>query len=172
MVAVDAAIAACDAEAGRAILTAGVSPKAEAGRPPAVSWVMRFGAPRNGPRTGVPTEGVRGDAFALAQPLPRAGRARGRRGSITIARVGAPFDAAQREMLRYLAGQAAVSLENIELHELVSADAVTDALTGLPTLRACGSCSTTRSSAPSATGTIFACLSWPSTSPAASAGGR
>ena len=35
-------------------------------------------------------------------------------------------------MLRYLAGQASVSLENIELNELVSADAVTDALTALP----------------------------------------
>jgi diguanylate cyclase (GGDEF)-like protein len=132
-VAADAAIAACDAEAGRAILTPGVSTKAEAGEAPSgdLGDAVR-GAEERVLRTGVPTECARGDAFALAQPLPRAGAARGRRGAITIARVGAPFDAAQREMLRYLAGQAAVSLENIELHELVSADAVTDALTGLP----------------------------------------
>jgi diguanylate cyclase (GGDEF)-like protein len=46
--------------------------------------------------------------------------------------MGGPFNASQREMLRYLAGQTAVSLENIELQELVFAETVTDEVTGLP----------------------------------------
>src|SRR5262249_58575076 len=41
------------------------------------------------------------------------------------------FDAGERETLRYLAGKAWVSVENVELHELVPAQAVTDELTGL-----------------------------------------
>jgi diguanylate cyclase (GGDEF)-like protein len=52
---------------------------------------------------------------------------------LAIGRVGAPFDSAQRDMLRYLAGQAAVSVENIELHELISEGAITDEVTGLST---------------------------------------
>jgi diguanylate cyclase (GGDEF)-like protein len=135
-VAADAAVAACDAESGRALLTGPVSTKAEAGEHPAgdLGEAIRE-AEERALRTGVPEESARGDGFALAQPLTRTGAARGRRGSMTIARTGAPFDGAQREMLRYLAGQAAVSLENIELHELVSEDAITDAVTGLPDRR-------------------------------------
>jgi diguanylate cyclase (GGDEF)-like protein len=50
---------------------------------------------------------------------------------MAIARAGGPFDEAERELLRYLCGQAAVSVENIDLHEFVSDQAVTDELTGL-----------------------------------------
>ena len=47
-VAVDAAVAACDAESGRAILTAGGITKAEAGEAPAVSsWPTPWGKPSN-----------------------------------------------------------------------------------------------------------------------------
>ena len=133
VVAADAAMAACDAESGRAILTGDAGATAEAGE---AATGELGGAVREAEervlRSGVPAESARGEAFALAQPLLRAGAARGPRGSIAIARTGAPFEASEREMLRYLAGQASVSLENIELHELVSAGAVTDALTGLP----------------------------------------
>ena len=54
---------------------------------------------------------------------------------ITIARRGAPFDDSERELFAYLAGQAAVSIENADLHETVQRQAVTDELTGLSNLR-------------------------------------
>jgi diguanylate cyclase (GGDEF)-like protein len=38
-------------------------------------------------------------------------------------------------MLRYLAGQAAISVENVELHELITEGAITDELTGLANRR-------------------------------------
>jgi diguanylate cyclase (GGDEF)-like protein len=55
---------------------------------------------------------------------------------MTIARSGAPFSAGEREVFLYLVGQAAASVENIALHELVSEQAVTDDLTGLANKRA------------------------------------
>ena len=44
---------------------------------------------------------------------------------------GRPFSQADRDLFSYLAGQAAVSLENVDLHETVQRQAVTDELTGL-----------------------------------------
>jgi diguanylate cyclase (GGDEF)-like protein len=44
---------------------------------------------------------------------------------------GAAFTAEEREVLRYLIGQASASIENVSLHELVAEQAVTDELTGL-----------------------------------------
>ena len=51
---------------------------------------------------------------------------------------GAPrpaVHAAERELFHYLAGQAAVSIENVGLHETVERQAVTDELTGLSNRR-------------------------------------
>ena len=42
-----------------------------------------------------------------------------------------PFSAAEQELVNYLAGQASVSIENVDLHETVQRQAVTDGLTGL-----------------------------------------
>jgi len=50
---------------------------------------------------------------------------------VSVARHGAPFGAGERELFHYLAGQAAVSIENVGLHETVERQAVTDELTGL-----------------------------------------
>jgi diguanylate cyclase (GGDEF)-like protein len=132
----DAALAACDADSARLVLSGPREMDAETGERPAgeLDEALRE-AEERALREGASVESARGSAFALAQPLPGARAARGRRGVMTIARVGAPFDAPQREMLRYLASQAAVSVENIELHELVSAEAVTDEVTGLPDSR-------------------------------------
>jgi diguanylate cyclase (GGDEF)-like protein len=69
--------------------------------------------------------------FAYAAPLSGLGDGRPRDAAMAIARAGNSFDEAEREMLRYLCGQAAVSVENIDLHEQVSDQAVTDELTGL-----------------------------------------
>ena len=55
---------------------------------------------------------------------------------MTVGRAGRPFTPAEREVFLYLVGQAAASVENIALHELVSEQAVTDDLTELANNRA------------------------------------
>jgi diguanylate cyclase (GGDEF)-like protein len=52
-------------------------------------------------------------------------------GLITVGRRGAPFAEDDRALLRSLAAQATLALENIELHYQVRRQAVTDELTGL-----------------------------------------
>ena len=50
---------------------------------------------------------------------------------ISIARPGRPFSERQRELFAYLTNQAAISIENVDLHETIQRQAVTDELTGL-----------------------------------------
>jgi diguanylate cyclase (GGDEF)-like protein len=72
-----------------------------------------------------------GGASALAAPLgvPEEG---GRVvGIVSVARADEPFTSGERELFAYLTNQAAVSVENVDLHETVSRQAVTDELTGL-----------------------------------------
>jgi len=85
-----------------------------------------------------PTHAAADGVHALAAPL----RARLDAGSdlqfagvISIARAGGDFTPAERDLFAYLAGQAAVSIENANLHETVQRQAVTDELTGLFNLR-------------------------------------
>ena len=52
-------------------------------------------------------------------------------GMVSIARSDRPFDEQAYELFAYLTGQAAVSIENVDLHETVRLQAVTDELTGL-----------------------------------------
>ena len=54
---------------------------------------------------------------------------------MSIARAGRDFDEGEHDLFAYLAGQAAVSIENVDLHEMVRIQAVTDELTGLYNLR-------------------------------------
>ena len=56
------------------------------------------------------------------------------------------FTREERELFEYLAGQAAVSIENADLHETVQRQAVTDELTGLSNIRELQRRSTARSS--------------------------
>jgi diguanylate cyclase (GGDEF)-like protein len=79
------------------------------------------------------------DGHALAHPL-RAGPAAGAdadaiAGLICVWRPDRPFSHRERELFHYLAGQAAVSVENVGLHETVERQAVTDELTGLSNRR-------------------------------------
>jgi diguanylate cyclase (GGDEF)-like protein len=79
--------------------------------------------------SGQPRE-VSGDAgSALGHPL------RGARdeieGVVSVWRRDRPFAPSERELFHYLAAQAGVSVENVELHETVQRQAVTDELTGL-----------------------------------------
>ena len=79
--------------------------------------------------SGQPAENTADGQSALAFPLGVSG---GRvLGLITVARAGRPFNQGEQELFHYLAGQAAVSIENVDLHELVQRQAVTDELTAL-----------------------------------------
>ena len=79
---------------------------------------------------------TRDGVSALAHPLmERYEQERPVYGIISVARGGAPFSDQDREFFRYLAEQAAVSVENLDLHERVSRESVTDWLTGLSNRR-------------------------------------
>ncbi len=85
--------------------------------------------------TDAPAVAEAGGAHALAHPLrPVAGEGTVS-GVVSIARSGRPFTPSERELFEYLARQAAVSIENVGLHETVERQAVTDELTGLANRR-------------------------------------
>jgi diguanylate cyclase (GGDEF)-like protein len=73
---------------------------------------------------------------ALAHPLVE-GDEENRRviGVVSVARGGARFSSSDRELFQYLTGQAAVAIENVDLHETVARESVTDPLTGLANRR-------------------------------------
>jgi len=76
-------------------------------------------------------EGADHERHALSVPmgpLESGGRVHG---LITVVRTGEPFSGADHELLRSLAAQATLALENVDLHLQVSRQAVTDELTGL-----------------------------------------
>src|SRR4051812_14698584 len=68
---------------------------------------------------------------ALAHPLHGADGTGTVLGLVSVARRGDAFSESERELFGYLAAQAAVSIENVGLHETVQRQAVTDELTGL-----------------------------------------
>ena len=82
-------------------------------------------------RSGDTAEEAVGDSRALAIPLGAADGEERLQGILTVVRRGPSFDPEEREILSSLAGQAAVSLENVTLHEHVRRQAITDELTGL-----------------------------------------
>jgi diguanylate cyclase (GGDEF)-like protein len=86
-------------------------------------------------REGAPRETAVGDANAIAHPL-RDGDGHQVVGVVSIGRNGKPFTPSDRELFRYLAGQAARSIENVQLHETATTRSVTDELTGLSNRRA------------------------------------
>ncbi|MEA2450908.1 MAG: hypothetical protein QOG63_2840, partial [Thermoleophilaceae bacterium] len=85
-----------------------------------------------------PVRVVHGGYYAMAVPLmARLGRGRAieQVGVVSIARADRDFDDGEYDLFAYLAGQAAVSIENVDLHETISRQALTDELTGLYNLR-------------------------------------
>lgn len=88
-------------------------------------------AERRARATGAPIEATAGDAHALASPIPRAREGAGPHGVVAVARAGRPFGDEERALLGSLAAQTGISLENVELHDQVKRQAVTDELTGL-----------------------------------------
>ncbi|MFN2616516.1 MAG: diguanylate cyclase [Thermoleophilaceae bacterium] len=158
--AVETAVEACEADAGRALPVDreafGETRKGDFDRPlsEAVEQAERRAfevspevgmellepvdpsAPRPTQREAVGASSE--DVYALAAPM----RARlGSRSSaeyvgvMSIVRRGREFTLSEEELLRYLAGQAVQSIENASLHETVQRQAVTDELTGLANIR-------------------------------------
>jgi diguanylate cyclase (GGDEF)-like protein len=85
--------------------------------------------------TGRPSEIAKDGAFALSHPMRGEEPDATVSGVISVARRERPFSQGERELFHYLAGQAAVSIENVGLHETVERQAVTDELTGLSNRR-------------------------------------
>ena len=71
-----------------------------------------------------------GGASALAAPLGAEGSDQVI-GIVSLARGDRAFTHGERELFAYLTNQASVSVENVDLHETVQRQAVTDELTGL-----------------------------------------
>ncbi len=72
-----------------------------------------------------------GGASALAAPLGASEEGDQVIGIVSVARGDRTFTAGERELFAYLTNQASVSVENVDLHETVQRQAVTDELTGL-----------------------------------------
>jgi diguanylate cyclase (GGDEF)-like protein len=72
-----------------------------------------------------------GNASALAAPLSATEGGDRVLAIVSVARGDRPFTPGERELFSYLTSQAAVSVENVDLHETVQRQAVTDELTGL-----------------------------------------
>jgi len=89
--------------------------------------------------SGEPSLAEVNGGHAISHPL-RAGPAAGVAadhvtGLITVWRGGEPFSRREQDLFHYLARQAAVSVENVGLHETVERQAITDELTGLSNRR-------------------------------------
>jgi diguanylate cyclase (GGDEF)-like protein len=135
------AVDAVDAQGGQALMQDRPGgerlPVATVGRDTRVAAADE--AERRAITLGEPSIADADDGHALAHPL-RAGPAAGPdadtiAGLISVWRAGRPFTHRERELFHYLAGQAAVSVENVGLHETVERQAVTDELTGLSNRR-------------------------------------
>jgi diguanylate cyclase (GGDEF)-like protein len=72
-----------------------------------------------------------GGASAMAAPLSATEAGDRVLAIVSVARGDRPFAPSERELFAYLTSQAAVSVENVDLHETVQRQAVTDELTGL-----------------------------------------
>jgi diguanylate cyclase (GGDEF)-like protein len=140
--AVRTAIQACNAEAGRLVPVdpreleevrlvddAGLLQALEAAERQVLAPGSRVEEPAHGGLKGV---------HALAMPLVGRHDEKGggeTLGAISIARRGSDFSLEQCDLLAYLTTQAAVSLENVDLHQRVQRQAITDELTGLSNVR-------------------------------------
>jgi diguanylate cyclase (GGDEF)-like protein len=87
-------------------------------------------------RDGSPREVSSGSANAIAHPLRGADGGTEVVGVVSIGRSGRPFTPGDRDLFSYLAGQAARSIENVQLHETAARESITDDLTGLSNRRA------------------------------------
>ncbi len=133
---VETAVGTCEADYGLVALSGHAGAEAEAGTARDGIQEAALAAEERALREAGPVEVAENGAFAFASSLGRLGDAATPLGAMTIARAGEPFNSTEREVFLYLVGQAAASVENLALHEMVSEQAVTDDLTGLSNNRA------------------------------------
>jgi diguanylate cyclase (GGDEF)-like protein len=132
----ETAVSACDAEYGLIALSGRAGAEAEAGEASEAVSDVALAAELRAIREGGVAESSDKGAYALSSSLGRIEADDSPVGAMTVARAKRPFTANERRVFLYLVGQAAASVENVALHELVSEQAVTDELTGLPNHRA------------------------------------
>jgi diguanylate cyclase (GGDEF)-like protein len=130
-VVVETALGACGAEYGTIAVSGRDGAEAEAGEPSDSIRDLAVAAEVDALGEDDIVSRQKGGIYALASPLRQMSEPPVNVGVMTVARRGEPFTPAEREVFLYLAGQVSSSIENIALHELVSAQAVTDELTGL-----------------------------------------
>jgi diguanylate cyclase (GGDEF)-like protein len=82
-------------------------------------------------RNGQMGEYTRGELSVLSLPLGQLQPGERAHGLLTVVRRDHPFTDGERELLQSLAAQAALALENVDLHYQIQRQAVTDELTGL-----------------------------------------
>ncbi|MET0824370.1 MAG: diguanylate cyclase [Solirubrobacterales bacterium] len=133
---VETAVGTCEADYGLVALKGHVGAEAEAGTGAENVQEAALAAEQKALQQAGPVEVEESGAYAFASSLGRIGQTAAPVGAMTIARGGRPFNSNEREVFLYLVGQAAASVENVALHELVSEQAVTDDLTGLANNRA------------------------------------
>jgi len=133
---VDTAVASCDADYGLVALSGHVGSEAEAGQATDALRDVALAAEQRALREGELIEISEDGAHAVASSMGRIGPSELPVGAMTVARSGRAFNKTERDVFLYLVTQAAASVENVALHELVSQQAVTDDLTGLANKRA------------------------------------
>jgi diguanylate cyclase (GGDEF)-like protein len=133
---VETAVGACNAEYGLIALSGHVGAEAQAGEATEAMQEASLAAEEEALRARDVVDAERDGAQAMSSPLSRMGRPEETLGAMTVARTGSPFAPEEHDVFRYLVGQASASVENVSLHEMVSQQAVTDELTGLPNNRA------------------------------------
>jgi diguanylate cyclase (GGDEF)-like protein len=129
---VESAVDGLTADSGRALMPTGPGGAPETrGSVGAVldSWDALGEVERRALADGQSAVLTLGGLHAIAEPM-RVERGDGPLGVISVAR-SRPFEPEERELLRYLTEQAAVSLRNVGRHEDVARESITDELTGL-----------------------------------------
>ncbi len=133
---VETTVGACNAEYGLIALSGHVGAEAQAGEASEAMQEAALAAEEAALRARDVVDAQRDGAQAMSSPLSRMGRHEETLGAMTVARTGSPFAPEEHDVFRYLVGQASASVENVSLHEMVSQQALTDELTGLPNNRA------------------------------------
>ncbi|MDQ8045425.1 MAG: diguanylate cyclase [Solirubrobacteraceae bacterium] len=129
---VESAVDGLTADSGRALMPTGRDGSSETrGSSGAVleAWDALGEVERRALATGTSAQLTLGGLHAIAEPM-QIERGDGPLGVISVAR-SRPFDDDERDLLKYLTEQAAVSLRNVGRHEDVARESITDELTGL-----------------------------------------
>jgi diguanylate cyclase (GGDEF)-like protein len=131
----ETSLSACHADYGIIALGGSAGGEVERGTPTSELRDAVLGAEERSTREGRMVDTTEHGVVVLSSPLEISGEPARHGGVMSVARVGEPFDVAERDIFGYLLGQISASIENVALHEMVSQQAITDDLTGLANKR-------------------------------------